>query len=254
MYLYSYYLPNKIDIINIGRIFNCSFMKSIEGSYYYENNNKMIFLTKFNVITFIGFDNNEITEKIYELSKLSESELLQQDYPLFIDTSLKTNWIINNNEIILKEYSSLYLQVIALVVSQSVGLERYEQKIEAFIQKSSKIMENYNYSISNRKNISLFLKNLSLMRHEMWNNLLLLDKPIIAWENEDIESMYNRFDSILEIKSRYETIEYKLKHLKEDLESLMDFISHKHSEFLEWIIIYLIVFEIIMSVYTLIKG
>lgn len=254
MYLYSYYLPNKIDIIQIERIFNCNFVKSIEGSFYYENNKKMVFLTKFNVVTFIGFDNKEISEKIYELSKMNESELLQQDYPLFIDSKINTNWIITNNEIILKEYSSIYIQVIALVVSQSVGLERYEQKIEEFIQKSSQIMEDYSYSISNRKKISLFLKNLSLMRHEMWNNLLLLDKPIIAWENEDIENMYNKFDSILEIKSRYENIEYKLKHLKEDLESLMDFISHKHSEFLEWIIIYLIIFEVIMSIYSLIKD
>lgn len=251
MYLYAYLFPGILNIEEISRLFKINFKKSIEGSYYYESNKKIIFITKFNVITFVGFSNKEISKKLALITTINEKELIQQDYPLFIDPYLKVNWKIDNNEIRLKEYSSMYIQVIALVISQSVGLEKYELKLEKFIKKSSSIIENNNNSVKNRKMLNLFLKELSLMRHRMWNDLLLLDKPIIAWENEDIEKMYNRFELILEIKNRYETIEYKLKHMKEDLESLMDFISHKHSEFLEWIIIILIVFEIIMTIYDM---
>lgn len=251
MYLYAYLFPGILNIEEISRFFKINFKKSIEGSYYYESNKKIIFITKFNVITFVGFSNKEISKKLALITTINEKELIQQDYPLFIDPYLKVNWKIDNNEIRLKEYSSMYIQVIALVISQSVGLEKYELKLEKFIKKSSSIIENNNNSVKNRKMLNLFLKELSLMRHRMWNDLLLLDKPIIAWENEDIEKMYNRFELILEIKNRYETIEYKLKHMKEDLESLMDFISHKHSEFLEWIIIILIVFEIIMTIYDM---
>lgn len=251
MYLYSYLFPGILNIEEISRLFKINFHKSIEGTFYYEYNKKIIFITKFNVITFVGYSNKEISKKLSLITTINESELIQQDYPLFIDPYLKVNWRIDNNEIRLREYSSTYIQVIALVISQSVGLEKYELKIEKFIKESSKIIESNNNSVKNRKKLNLFLKELSLMRHRMWNDLLLLDKPIIAWENEDIEKMYNRFELILEIKSRYETIEYKLKHVKEDLESLMDFISHKHSEFLEWIIIILIVLEIIMTIYDL---
>ncbi len=254
MKLYSYYLSdvigikNSLSIKDIESKLNIKFSKSIEGSLFFEQEEKIIFVTKFNVITFVGYEKEYAETFLLKFCGISNLVLIEQeDYQIILNKELAEDWKIEGNEIILKRYSSLYIQIIAFVVSQSVGLEKYEIKMEDFLKDSSKIMQNYNHSIFNRKKLTIFLKELSLMRHDMWNNLLLLDKPNIVWENEDIEKLYNKLDTSFEIKSRYDIIEYKLRHLKDDIQSLMDFISHKHSEFLEWIIIWLITFEIIMS-------
>ena len=59
--------------------------------------------------------------------------------------------------------------------------------------------------------------------------------------------------SILELKDRFEIVEYKLSSLKEDLSMAVDLFNHKHSEFLEWIIILLIAFEIVMGLIEFFK-
>lgn len=245
MNLFSYYLPTKITQIQVENIFNIKFKKSIESSFFFEEKEKIIFLTKFNVITFIGYESSEIEFKL----KKENLTMIQQDYPIEIKSNLDSFWEISNDKIYLKEFSSKHIQIIALVISQSVGLEKYELRMDELLKESGTIIQNYSYSIKNRNRLSLFLKNLSLMRHEMLMNLFLLDKPNIVWEDEDLEKLYQKLDSILEIKTRYESIDYKMMHLKGDVESLMDFISHKQSEFLEWIIIFLILFEIIFNIF-----
>lgn len=81
----------------------------------------------------------------------------------------------------------------------------------------------------------------------MVNDLFLLDKPNILWDNEEAEKLYNMLSSTLELKDRFEIVEHKLTHLKENITLALDLFNHKHSEVLEWIIILLIAFEIVMG-------
>ena len=60
-------------------------------------------------------------------------------------------------------------------------------------------------------------------------------------------------DSHLELKDRFDIIERKLTHLKEDIGMALDLFNQKHSEFLEWIIIGLIGFEIMMGLMEFFK-
>jgi uncharacterized Rmd1/YagE family protein len=78
-------------------------------------------------------------------------------------------------------------------------------------------------------------------------DLFLLDKPNILWDNENAELLYNKLASSLELKDRFDVIEYKLDSIKDDIAMIMDLTNHNHSSFLEWIIIILIMIEIVMS-------
>lgn len=77
--------------------------------------------------------------------------------------------------------------------------------------------------------------------------LYLLDKPNILWDNEDAESLYNSLATSLELSDRFEVVSYKLGSIKDDIIMVMDITNHKHSSFLEWIIIVLIAVEIVMG-------
>jgi uncharacterized Rmd1/YagE family protein len=84
--------------------------------------------------------------------------------------------------------------------------------------------------------------------------LYLLDKPDIVWDDVELESLYNQLSLQLELKSRFDVIEYKISYLKESVDFAKDMINQKSSEFLEWIIIWLIVVEIVFSVYSFVKD
>jgi uncharacterized Rmd1/YagE family protein len=92
-----------------------------------------------------------------------------------------------------------------------------------------------------------FAKELVMTRHDMVIDLHLLDKPNILWDNEDAEMLYNSLASTLELKDRFDIVEYKLNSIKDDMMMVMDLTNHNHSSFLEWIIIGLIALEIFMG-------
>lgn len=148
----------------------------------------------------------------------------------------------------------LTLNVIALAISQSVGLEHYEKRLNTLFSQSRRIVESiHTYSITQRSHLMQFAKRLALTRHDMVSNLLLLDKPNILWDNEEAESLYTRLAFVLELYDRHEIALSKLSQIKEDVMLVMDVINHKKSEFLEWIIIVLILIEIVMGIAEFIR-
>ncbi len=92
---------------------------------------------------------------------------------------------------------------------------------------------------------------MALLRHEIIVDMHLLDKPNILWDDETAERLYNDLSVFFELKERFEIVEFKLGLLKDDIMFLTDILNHKKSEFLEWIIIWLIAFEIIMGLYKM---
>ncbi|HCS28517.1 MAG TPA: sad1-interacting factor 2 [Spongiibacteraceae bacterium] len=77
----------------------------------------------------------------------------------------------------------------------------------------------------------------------------LLDTPEFFWEYPELEATYIVVARYLDIKSRVEVLSQKLGTIHELLEMLADEQNHQHSSFLEWIIIVLIGFEIVMAAF-----
>lgn len=137
--------------------------------------------------------------------------------------------------------------IIALVISQSVGLEKHEQDLEKHFARSRRLLDmTKGHSLIKRSKLAQFAKELTFIRHAMLTDLFLLDKPNILWDNAEAEDLYNRLASILELKDRFEIVAFKLSNLKDDIARVLNLINHKHSEFLEWIIIILIGIEIVV--------
>ena len=256
--LISIALPHSFSRPEIETLLECSFKKGIEKAFYYSYRNSLLVYTHFNVLTFINWDKEEMYQALAKLGLKNASQFeqttLYQDYPIQIDPHLEHSCRINNDHIILKEPLTLYLIITALVISQSVGLEKYEQDLEKHFEQSQQLLDlTHSYSLFKRTKLIEFARTLMSIQHGMVRELFLLDKPNILWDNEEAEMLYNHLSSILELKDRSQIIEHKLTNLKEDISMALDLFNHKHSEFLEWIIIGLIGFEIIMGLIELLK-
>lgn len=249
MYLYAIYLTTPLSKETLESSLNIRLKKGIEATLYNIDNDKMITLTHFNVLTFINYSTDEIIEILSKLHiKTDDSNKVYQDYPIVIDSDINSNFAIDNERIALKEYKLNYMLIISHVISQSVALEVYEKKLSLYYEKSKSLIDNSDtYSIFKRRHLAKFAKQLVLIRHEMLIDLYLLDKPNILWDDADAEDLYNKLSLFLELKDRFDVVEYKLNNIRDDIIMVMDLTNHNHSSFLEWIIIILIVIEVIMG-------
>jgi len=249
--LVSISLPSLLPRHEIEIRLECSFKKGIEKAFYTEYRGTYLIYTPFNVLTFINWDKEAMLEALKKLdvpeAHRYEHTTLYQDYPIYIDASLPKACHVTNESITLKEASPLSFIIIALVISQSVGLEKHEQDLEKHFARSRRLLDmTKGHSLIKRSKLAQFAKELTFIRHAMLTDLFLLDKPNILWDNAEAEDLYNRLASILELKDRFEIVAFKLSNLKDDIARVLNLINHKHSEFLEWIIIILIGIEIVV--------
>lgn len=256
--LFSYYLPQKQTPKNIEIALGITLKKGIEATYYAELEHGLLTYTHFNVISLINFSHVQIIQTLQSLgiqdAQQFKKQGLFQDYPILIDPDLSSYAAIEHDLIHLKSYTTIGLLIVAHVVSQSVALEFYEQKLSDYYERSRKLIDaSDTYSIFKRTGLSRFAKQLVMVRHDLLIELHLLDKPDILWDNPDVEMLYNRLAASLELKTRFDIVEYKLNSIKDDMVMVMDLTNHNHSAFLEWVIIILIGVEIIMGIYEWFK-
>lgn len=75
----------------------------------------------------------------------------------------------------------------------------------------------------------------------------MLDKPEIIWDDISLEHLYNALYNFFDINDRFKAIEYKLNFMSENISFLHEVIDSKKAHFLERIIIWLIVVEIVFT-------
>jgi uncharacterized Rmd1/YagE family protein len=249
--LYAIHLT-QLSHTQIEKVLDISFKKGIEAMFFADIGESMITFTNFNVITFINWTKEDMLNLLSSLGIKDIDKItlknIYQDYPIEINPSLSKLFAIDNQKITLKEYNRTNLLIISHVISQSVALEVYENKLSHYYERSRNLLEESDtFSIFKRTKFAKFAKQLILVRHDMMIDLYLLDKPNIVWDNENAEALYNELALSLELKDRFEVVEYKLNSIKDDIAMIIDLKNHNHSSFLEWIIIILIIIEVIMG-------
>lgn len=247
-------IPKIISKKDLETEFPGMILSKIENSLVGEiTNDKLIFVSTFGVITFCNFSFEEIESFLSRLDIKEahhyKTALINQDYPMIINEQY-TKPQIDEHTIKYDKFNKSIASIIALALSQSVGLEIKEQSLERKMEESKKLYEKIEkLKVKDRGKLMGFASSIAKERFHILNQLYLLDKPDILWDDLELESLYNQLSLQLELKSRFDVIEYKISYLKESVEFATDMINQKSSEFLEWIIIWLIVIEVVFSVY-----
>jgi len=137
-------------------------------------------------------------------------------------------------------------------MAQSIKLASFETNAITTINNTSYIprslAENGSIKLSRHK-IAKIRGQLFLTKSDIILNYDLLDTPDFFWEYPEYQAFYNITAKYLEIAPRTEVLSKKLETIHELFEMLADEQKHRHSSILEWIIIWLIAFEIAMTIY-----
>jgi uncharacterized Rmd1/YagE family protein len=137
-------------------------------------------------------------------------------------------------------------------MAQSIKLASFETNAITTINNTTYIpkslAENGRIKLSRHK-IAKIRGQLFLTKSDIILNYDLLDTPDFFWEYPEYEAFYSITAKYLEIAQRTEVLSKKLETIHELFEMLADEQKHRHSSILEWIIIWLIAFEIGMMIY-----
>ena len=210
----------------------------------------------FGVVTVFGLDDKKEVSKYLKLvSRLGEEEpgvtmigLPTEDYPVIIDPDQSES--VEFNTVRLKHLSIEKLLLISHVVAQSVAIDFLEQQVEESLQRFEKIHLNLakkGLLIATASDVMKTIGMSGNIVNFIVGQLSLLDKPDIAWEDKEAETLFINLRKMFELEDRFTTIRFKLTFIQDSSELMLDMLQHRRAQMLEITVVVLILFEIIMA-------
>lgn len=257
-------LNTEINLNKIGAHFGISkkikwgdplFLKShnLEGILN-DIDNKRVYLYHFGAIVFVNINHHEIVDVLNYIKKIETGIIASppfkyiDDFRLEIDTQTDTKKI-EYEYMIIPEIKDYYFEILSTILAKSVALEKIEEGIEVLLDDIEHIVEFLDkgkLNLSDDKLSKIWSKILRF-EYNTISYIMLLDKPEVAWNNEEAENTYNELVSFFELEERYVTITQKTETLSHITEAFGGLIHTNRSAKLEWLIIILIAFEILLT-------
>jgi len=143
------------------------------------------------------------------------------------------------------------LDVVTLLLAQSVCIDYYEEDLQAIIasldRRSDKMARTGRLGGSTR-DLTRFVGSSISTKNQIIAALAVLDKPAATWEAESLDRLYRELREMLEIGDRFRALEYKLRTIQDTLELFLDLANTRRALLLELTVVLLILFEIVFAI------
>jgi uncharacterized Rmd1/YagE family protein len=170
------------------------------------------------------------------------------------ETSIYTHERFKLDIITLESDYSPFKLAISYGLAKSIKLESFEAAIQETVKTNNslpiEIARHGTISLS-KKDIFKRMGEIFLARSSINLNSETLDIPEFFWRNPNLEPLYIMTNKFLDIPIRVAALNQKLDVLQELLDILHSQLQHRHSAFLELIIIMLILVEILISLLSI---
>jgi uncharacterized Rmd1/YagE family protein len=90
-----------------------------------------------------------------------------------------------------------------------------------------------------------------LVEQRMIGRAAITEKPDVLWDNPSLEGLFVRLEGEFEIRERNTAIERKLNLIANTVHTVLELVGSKHALRVEWYIVMLIAFEILLTLYQL---
>jgi uncharacterized Rmd1/YagE family protein len=161
--------------------------------------------------------------------------------------------ITNKNRISIESNDINEILSIAYALGQHSILSHYENEVATTIEETKKIpieMRDKGQINLSKKEISRNIGLIFMRRSAVNLNSDILDTPEIFWEQKsEMDVFYSTIRNYLQIDKRVGILDRRMKILKELYDVMNNEIKTQGKFRLEWIVVYLIVIEIFVSVF-----
>jgi uncharacterized Rmd1/YagE family protein len=168
----------------------------------------------------------------------------------------KDEQILPGGPILVRAMTPEHMLVIADALAKSVVLARDEREVSSVVEKVepfARELAEQGRTPGGRRGILKYVGNALLVQHRVSGRVAVAEKPDAVWDRPDLERLYARLQDEYELTERAEALSRKLAVISDTAEVLTDMIDTKRSLRLEFIIVVLIVFEIVITGYEILS-
>lgn len=196
----------------------------------------------------VDFDaRRQLQTELLEFTEQPLNTPLEDSFVYRTDTAQER---IRHDLIELTDEKNKTLLAVSHAMAQSIKLMGFERQALETINTTRHLPA----SLASQGKIRLSKKALAKIRGQLFLtqsdinlNYDLLDTPDFFWEHPEYQPLYIMAANYLELQPRTDVLSKKLETIHGLLEMLADEQKHQHSSTLEWIIIWLIVVEIVIT-------
>jgi len=175
---------------------------------------------------------------------------LEEDFLIEIAADAPPQGKVAFDRVVLAEVTPAAVELIALLVAQSVAIDYYEEDLQEILanlgQKTEWMAKKGRIPGSRAEMIRVVAGALNT-KNQFVAALAVLDKPLVTWENAALDRLHHDLRDMLEIADRHRALEHKLRTVQDTLELFLDMQQARHGHVLETIVVLLILFEIVMA-------
>ncbi|MFB5189003.1 RMD1 family protein [Alicyclobacillus fastidiosus] len=214
-----------------------------------------VLVFSFGSVVFINFSKPHEIKEFFRFIDSFEQDIdlrdlgkYTDDYSLHIRETEITR--LTDEYVEVREYEVFYPELISTVLAKSVALEKTEEQLGDILDKLETMIDQLEKGRLRIGNKQLARTTARILRHE-YNTLayiMILDKPDVTWTNSAAAEFYEQMQDFFELNDRYKILKSKTEVLYNIMEGFST-ISHSiRGLFVEWIVVALIVFEIILTI------
>lgn len=207
-------------------------------------------LFNYGVLVCWNLTTDERQQLCLDLSSLAPEpgeQVISEEYRYTVDPD--KSFRIQHDVIYLGNSESLVRLALSHAFAQSTKLQVFEERAQKVIQENRSISRD----LAEKAKIPHSRRKLAKLRGQLFEtssdislHFNLLDTPEFFWDYPEVESYYLSLYKYLDVKPRIDILNHKLATIHEMLDMLAAEQHHKHSSFLEWIIIILIAIDIVI--------
>lgn len=205
----------------------------------------------FGVLVFIGVPEAERSLISKRLLAACEAELRPPLVESFLVELVSGQVpVVKFDRVVLPALDVRTVELVALAVGQSVGMEYYEDTVDGLVIQLERaahgLAERGRLTDKDRELLRLIGRGMAT-RTQVVHTLSLLDAPALAWDDETLDRLYRDLRASFAIEDRYRTLDQKLHMIQDNLELMVDLAQHKRSVWLEVAVIALIAVELLLT-------
>ena len=144
------------------------------------------------------------------------------------------------------------LQVVAVVLARSVVLAHYEATMASAFDAVEPLARQIQDESTGSRTLKQLLSHIGgnlLVQHKMIGRVEIQDKPEFLWDQPELDRLYSRLEAEYELHERNTVLERKLDLISRTVETLLTLLHNRRSLRVEWYIVGLIVFEVVLTLY-----
>lgn len=223
------------------------------------NESEQVYLFYFGGAVFVNCQKDTIDAFFKKMTGFSEAF---RDYPAikYVDHySLQSSEVkinITNDFAVMPVFDPSFIDIISFVISKSVGLERIEDQVDTVLDEMEDmigLLAKGKLGIPDHK-LAKMASTILNFKYRSIAHIMVLDKPDITWDNLEADRLYLTMANLFELDQRYQEIKHKSETLM-DITEVFSGLSHsRRATRLEWTIIILIVIEILIYIFEIIRS